>query len=217
VLVVGLALVALAHVLDRPALFALLRERASLEQHDWYWLIRGVGDLRTWLVLALALVLLDPRPRRALALLLAPLAAGALAELAKLLIGRERPVDAGIVQNDGFYVWKPFLGAFSDSSNLGIPSSHAAVAFAGAAALALIAPRLAILTLPLAAACAWTRLAVGAHFLSDVVAGSLLGILMALAFRPMLRAPSGPGAVLPTGPVRTLAPAVSRRAPGGRP
>lgn len=56
-----------------------------------------------------------------------------------------------------------------------MPSSHAAVAFGGAWAVALLWPRLKGLALFLACGCGVTRMLTGDHFLSDVVAAGLLG------------------------------------------
>jgi len=165
--------------------------RARLVSRDWYQFLRAVGYLPTWLVLAGAIALLDRRARgvgRGVLVLLAPIAAGALAELAKLVVARERPVRDGVIHNDAAYVWRGLLSGFSDSSNLGMPSSHAAVAFAGAAMLGLLFPPLRWLALALAAGCGLTRLLTGAHFASDVVVGASIGVLTAWALALPTRA-----------------------------
>ena len=76
------------------------------------------------------------------------------------------------------------------SLELSFPSGHAATSFAGATLLALALPRLAWPLLVLAAAIGWSRVYVGVHWPSDVLAGALLGAALAFGVRalPRLRA-----------------------------
>ncbi|MEU8779250.1 phosphatase PAP2 family protein [Streptomyces sp. NPDC048606] len=55
------------------------------------------------------------------------------------------------------------------------PSNHSAIAAAAAVGVALAAPRLALLTLPVAVLMAYSRVFVGAHYPHDVAMGLLLG------------------------------------------
>jgi undecaprenyl-diphosphatase len=61
------------------------------------------------------------------------------------------------------------------------PSGHAMTAFATAGAIALLAPRLRAPVLALAALIAFSRVYLGVHFATDVLAGSLLGAAIGLA------------------------------------
>ena len=186
------------HLLDRSAFFALYRE--GIERHDWYQLLRIIGDMRTWLVVAVCWFAatrrgaIDRALRQGLSIVLGAIAGGAGAELLKLIIGRERPavlVEGG--REFQGYVFKAWdlgggvFGGFSDGSNLGLPSSHTAVAFAGAAAVARLLPDARLVLIVLAAGCGLSRLLHGAHFLTDVWAGALVGYtLSALVSRALV-------------------------------
>ncbi len=104
-----------------------------------------------------------------------PAAAGLAAELLKIVTRRARPEVM-----DGYYMFREWphadvLGVkFWSTSGLGLASSHAAVAFGGALAAGLLLPRWRWVLLGLAAGCTVSRVAVGAHFVSDVVAGTAL-------------------------------------------
>ena len=144
-------------------------------EHDWGRLLRVMGSLVLWLPLALACWLeararRAPEARRAWLLLAAPAVAGALAELLKLLVRRERPD-----LHAGASVYRSFAERPLDSHDLGFPSSHVMVAFAGAAVLSRLYPRAGAVAAVLALGCALTRVLAQAHFASDVVAGGVAG------------------------------------------
>src|SRR5918999_2868202 len=67
------------------------------------------------------------------------------------------------------------------------PSGHAMSAFAVAGAIALIAPRLRVPVLTLAAAIAFSRVYLGVHFWIDVLVGSVLGLAIGLGVAWTLR------------------------------
>lgn len=183
---VALAFV-LATLLDGVLFHALLTaNRELLESRDWYRLLRIMGYFPTWLAVGAVLMLIDsaapfpgsrlrPSPiwSRGPFVMASAGLAGLLAEGLKILIRRARPIDT-----DGAYAWVPWSTHTFDSSELGIPSSHAAVAFGAAFAVAHLYPRAGLLLLPLAAGCGLTRILTGQHFASDVVAGGLVGWLL---------------------------------------
>lgn len=179
VMVVGLALCTL---IDRSAFHAVRvqgqavdgREAlAKMEGQDWYRLLRVVGYWPTWGAAALALGFVPRLRRGAIALAISSGASGLAAELLKLIVGRQRPINNGV--GEGEYVFKPFLSGFRDGSNLGMPSSHAAVAFGAAFAVLFLWRGPGLVVLVLAAGCGLTRMLAGAHFLSDVFVGAALG------------------------------------------
>jgi len=165
---------------------ALLVRLAWPEKHprsDLLLLLRVWGSLWTWSLIALAIGLQKRPSRRSsghppraagLTLLVTPLLAGAMAELLKLLVRRERPSELEI------YLFRAWSDQPWSTKGLGLPSSHAAVAFAGTMTLALLYPRLALPALVVAIGCGFTRVASGAHYPSDVLAGAVVGGLTAV-------------------------------------
>jgi len=173
------ALGVLALWLDRPVHALLLGDEAALERNDWYQMFRAFGFLPTWLLIAGAIALVEHRSqpvrRTGLTIMLSATASGLIAEILKPILGRHRP------DLEGHLVWNPILGAIFDpdkyGSSLGLPSSHAAVAFGGAMAVAMLYRGAAPVALVAAAGCAVTRLLAGAHAVSDIY----LAILIAWA------------------------------------
>lgn len=174
---VGAAVVAvvLAHLLDEQA-WRMLRDPRVYEKDLWR-LFRLIGYLPTWLIVATALWTHDRQAPewgwRGGLVLLAPMLGGAVAELLKLVIRRLRPVP------DVFaYSFRSFTEDPWSTRGLGMPSSHAMVAFAGAAALSRVFPRSWWLWYLLATGCAVSRMMALGHFLSDTVVGALLGYMV---------------------------------------
>jgi membrane-associated phospholipid phosphatase len=174
----------------------------EVESKAWYQILRQTGDIRTWLIIALAIFAHafwrafggnSPRIRLGgiLTIAIAPIVSGLCAEILRAVLGRERPLSkAGEFQE---HVWRHFFagvyhdGRWFDVSNLGFPSSHAAVAMAGAIATARAFPGSGFVLVPIALGCAFTRMLSGRHFASDVFLGILvgwaIGALVAAAFR----------------------------------
>lgn len=172
---------------------ALLMQLAWPEKHprsDLLMLLRVWGSLWTWILIALAVGVqkrshqgrISDGPRSVgITLVLAPMMAGGIAELLKLLIRRERPSGLEI------YLFRAWSEQPWSTKGLGLPSSHSAVAFAGSMTLFLLYPRLALPALLIAMGCGVTRVASGAHYPSDVVVGAVVGgVTAALAAPPLL-------------------------------
>lgn len=164
-------------------LLSLFRSLRPVFDGDLYYLLRIWGTVWTWLLISGAILLVCPRsptpatlpplairPKLAAAqITLSAVCGGVAAELLKLIFRRERPSDLEV------YVFRTFSEEPWSSSGLGLPSSHAAVAFGGSLALITIFPRLRWPVLLMAIGCAATRLASGAHYPTDVLAGALVG------------------------------------------
>jgi undecaprenyl-diphosphatase len=133
-----------------------------------------------WIVLAFVAAIVLRRPSLfALVIVTVPLA-DLVALGLKQATGRERP-----------YLVHPEPEPLMRSSlELAFPSGHAATSFAGATLLAFAVPGLAWPLLALAAAICWSRVYVGVHWPSDVLAGAVLGAALAFGVRalPRLRA-----------------------------
>lgn len=164
---VGIAIVAIviAHLLDSWA-YANVRVE-DIYAEDYGRMLRVMGFLPLWLLAATALWLQDRSPigrQRAQLLALAPIISGIAAELLKLIFRRERPG-----AHDGEYFLRAFDQRTFSTSGLALPSSHAMVAFGACFMLSRLFPRARVVWWLLGWGCALTRVAAGAHFLSDVV------------------------------------------------
>jgi len=94
-----------------------------------------------------------------------------LVELVKLVVGRERPFDV-LTEVNGVS-----FGGFSKASDPSFPSAHAARAFAVAVLLTYGRPRgQASVAVGVAAMIGISRIYLGVHWPSDVLAGALLGV-----------------------------------------
>lgn len=143
------------------------------------------------IVVVLAIWLMDPAHRRRLLDWLVALGVAAvLAFGGKMLIGRPRPqlgepgmilgpfgmypvpVEDGHVVMHSWAVWQE-----SVSRLWSMPSSHTVFAVVAAGMLARWYPRIRWLAFALAALVAFTRVAFGAHYPSDVAAGVAIGLI----------------------------------------
>src|SRR5439155_12773754 len=100
---------------------------------------------------------------------------GILVDLLKVIVGRPRPK---LLFSAGNYEFS-WIGLSAD--HWSFPSGHAATAAALAAALWCLWPQPVLLYIVGAALVAISRVVVGAHYLSDVVMGGVIGVLVARA------------------------------------
>ena len=185
---VGLAILAgfaLTTALDRPTVLFLRRTGPLIGWPVWPF-VNAWGIAGLWLFVALGYgTFAGVRARcrtaesgvvRVGAILVPVILAGLIGEGLKLVVRRERPPANA---EYGFRAWAP---PWDNTSGLGMPSTHAAVAFAASAALRRLHPRGRWAWYAMAAGCAVTRLqpnasGENAHFLSDVFVGAVLGTL----------------------------------------
>lgn len=174
-IVIAIIALVIAHLLD-PLGFRHVRY-PEVNSHDWGRLLRVMGFLPTWLFAAAALALHDrggPRPwRRANLLFFAAALSGLAGEILKILIRRLRPGETGE------YIFRAFSERSFSSAGLGMPSSHAVVAFGAAAMLSRLLPRAWPVWWLLAWGCGLTRVLHGRHFVSDIVLAAIVGWLIA--------------------------------------
>lgn len=181
-LLLAAALMTLATWLDPAAEAWAVRHWPTVRDRDWLSSLRSLGWAPVWLGVAVMLLMIDRRTlrgrgaplsliaRRAVLLTLPVLLAGGAAEVVKLLVRRLRPG-----HDLGVYHFRPWEWPFWNGIGLGFPSSHTAVAFAAAAVLGRMYPAIRWLTLVAAGGCLLARVLSHAHYLSDAVAGALIG------------------------------------------
>ena len=128
------------------------------------WLWWGIGTI----------VLIFGGPLRFRAIAAAVLAAGVgilLFRQVKKATGRKRPGTYGP------HCWADLL----PPDQFSFPSGHTITAFAVSVSLSIFYPSVAVGLLFCALSVAASRIVLGMHFLSDVLAGSAIGILLAFA------------------------------------
>ncbi|HEU0117743.1 MAG TPA: phosphatase PAP2 family protein [Alphaproteobacteria bacterium] len=101
--------------------------------------------------------------------------AGLLTDAIKYCVGRARPV---LLDREQFYGFHPFSHGNNWHS---WPSGHSTTAFSLAVSLIILFPRLRIPALLFALSIPVSRVIVNAHYLSDTLAGALVGTLMVYA------------------------------------
>lgn len=139
------------------------------------WMLASTRAGDGWLWLALALAILASEENHRIAAVAAGLAAAIVSTLAFLLLkrvfNRQRPCELEA------HCW----ATLTPPDEYSFPSGHTMVAFAVAVPIALFLPYLLWTMLFCVLSIAVSRIVLGMHFLSDVIAGAVLGALLGLA------------------------------------
>lgn len=175
----AIACTPVAHVwLDRRIAEAANANRL-VESQVLQWTTE-LGESTWWLVpsaIVFAVAAVQKRhnlARWAFAMFAAVGASGLLAAAAKYLVGKTRPK---LWFSEGDFGFHPLTYGYDYAS---MPSGHATTAGAAAVVLSLAFPRAAPVILPLGFALALTRVAIQAHYLSDICVGLAMGISCAI-------------------------------------
>jgi membrane-associated phospholipid phosphatase len=112
---------------------------------------------------------------RALFLFAAVALSGLTTDLIKPLVGRLRPK---LLFEANLYGFEPLRIGYEYNS---FPSGHATTVFALAAALSFFFPRWRLPLFSFAAVAGLSRIIVGSHYLSDVMAGAYVGVMTVFA------------------------------------
>ena len=130
-----------------------------------------------WVLLALVMVASKGRRRPGLAVLISLSVAYIVVELAiKTLIHRERP-----------YVAEGLVPIIVDSASYSFPSGHTAYSFAAATVISMCYGKWGVPAFVLASMIGLSRIYLALHWPSDVVAGALIGVAVAIVCVTLLR------------------------------
>lgn len=101
------------------------------------------------------------------------LSAGIIAKIIKILVGRFRPIFFEALGITGF---RPFSLEWAFNS---MPSGHTTATFAGLVMAGMLSPKIKPITWTLAIIVGLSRVAVGAHWPTDVILGAFIGMVAA--------------------------------------
>ena len=133
-------------------------------------------------VIVVLIYQLDPGRRWAIPRVMSvAVAAGLAADVVKMLVERIRPHHFNL-ENDVLKSFEGWMPLISPSSHQSFPSGHTAMTVGLACGLVWLYPRGRWLFPSLAVLVGFQRLACGAHYLSDVLAGAAVGTLMGILF-----------------------------------
>jgi membrane-associated phospholipid phosphatase len=189
-LLAGVVVVASAFLLDDSVDAALDVTRDLTWKHIAWWCSKiGEGWLPAAVGILFSLIFLfRDRPGVAAKIFFAALVCeitGLAATILRVLCGRTRPLNHDVAQ--GFYgLWHDghwIAGQFKFSA---FPSGHAATAVGLAAAAWLVHRGWGAVLSIYALAVMWSRIALQAHHLSDVLASMVLSIALAVMLKPVL-------------------------------
>ncbi|MDI6726576.1 MAG: phosphatase PAP2 family protein [Smithellaceae bacterium] len=168
--------------LDRP-IFSFT-EGLSAGVRDIFEVITFLGRSESYLVGAFAAFIVyryflkrELPANRSIFVFTAIAASGILINIIKVILGRARPI---LLREEGLSGFEFFRMGYEYSS---FPSGHATTVFALATAIYLLFPRVGLAIYAFALAVGASRVILGAHYLSDVLAGAFLGFACTLFLR----------------------------------
>ena len=173
--------------MEHPSLIDFFRAWTDLGKSCWYLWPSGIGaiacfSLSEWRQIPTAR---RDKLRRASLMFgfffVCVALSGIVTDMIKPLIGRARPV---LMDRDGMYGFRPINGHAIYNS---FPSGHATTAFAVAFALIALYPRAWKWLIAFAIAISLSRVMVNAHYLADVFAGAVVGILTVAGVQDLFR------------------------------
>jgi membrane-associated phospholipid phosphatase len=168
------------HLIDRPLiLFLQSLDPEVIEIFQWVTILGiSTGYLVVFLMLFFFFKYFLRRSviaNRSLFLFAAVVLSGLATNLIKPLVGRLRPK---LLFEADLYGFEPLRIGYEYNS---FPSGHATTVFALAAALSYFFPRWRLPLFSFAAVIGLSRMIVGAHYLSDVMAGAYVGVMTVFA------------------------------------
>ena len=192
-LATALAVAALMLWVDHPLALWMAQFRKTTFVNA-FEIITDLANSAIWYGVALVGILLARRQRRndaspaahalytqrlraALFVIASMVTSGLLINTIKVIVGRSRPK---MLVNEGIADYAPFDRWYDDCS---FPSGHSQSIWAAMIALAWIFPRYRIALLAFAVVVSSSRVIVGAHYASDVIAGAFCAFLVALPMR----------------------------------
>jgi len=178
-LLVGAAVAAAYFNIDLPLAQAV--KELPFQMVEFFQYVTVLGEA-TWSLIAAALLGLAARflwrrddwMRRSLFVFGAVVASGLITDIIKWLAGRWRPK---AYFTDHFYGFDLFGVGYEQTS---FPSGHATTIWACGVALAILFPRWRLLWYALAILVSMSRVIIGAHYLSDVLAGAYVAVMTVL-------------------------------------
>jgi membrane-associated phospholipid phosphatase len=163
------------------------RDVTDIGKSTWWLIISGVSALMAIAAMKRGLGPAHHALARRIAaqgsfIFIAIAGSGLITDVIKIAVGKARP---NLLFQNGYYGFDPFsFGSLHHS----FPSGHANTLIAAALAMSLIWPRLRWPLFVLGAGLALTRVIVGAHYLSDTIAGGGLAVLTTLYLRDVYAA-----------------------------
>ncbi len=186
IVLLWLAAFGVTFALDAPV--AQLMRSTGIEhvvnESPWSEVAKAPGEFWLIAIVAVLLVFLHPWKWKGGAFYALCAIMSGVNGLAKWVTGRYRPFTiptdrVALTDQPAPFYLEPFRGGLSglfQQSNLAFPSGHACLAFASAAALAILLPRASFVFYGAAVVVGLQRIAENAHQCSDVVGAAALGI-----------------------------------------